>query len=100
MSRLVNAAMQLIQDVTAINSNVKASASDKPDGFKRHRAVEFDARTSKWLADALHAVNDPRIASVEYEGKGKAVVHFVADSRADHRASFPIASAKAVLDGD
>ena len=100
MSRLVPAAAQLIEQVTRLNHNAKAKAVDPPDGFGRHRSIEFDARTSKWLAEALNAINDPRIDYVQYEGKGKAIVNFVPDTRADHRTVYPLESVLRVLKGE
>src|SRR5262245_36283203 len=100
MSRLVPAAVQLITQVTQINPNVKAKAVDPPDGFGRHRSIEFDARTSKWLNDALLALHDPRIDYVQYTGKGRAIVNFVADTRADHRTPYPLTSVLRILQGE
>lgn len=101
MSQLTAAAVQLINQVTQLNPKVAAKAVDTPDGFNRHRAVEFDGRTSKWLVPALNAINDERIASIDYEGKGRAVVTFVGDVRADHRyPEYPLESVLAVLRGE
>jgi hypothetical protein len=100
MSINTPAADQLIDEVKAIDEKATAEPADEPDGFDRIRAIEFDAKTSKWLAEALDAIEDARIDGVDYDGKGKAVVQFVADTRADDREPFSLAEVKAVLDGD
>lgn len=99
MSSLTPAAQQLVQQVQAISGHAKVSPTGGVDGFGRIRSVEFDPRTSKWLVPALDAVNDERIRSVTYQGKGRAVVAFVGDTRADRRDPFPIEDALRVLEG-
>lgn len=101
MSRIIPAAVQLITQVNILNPKSTAKAVDGEDGYGRHRSIEFDARTSKWLVPALEAIQDERIASVDYEGKGKAVVHFVGDTRADHRDPvYPLNEVLTVLRGE
>lgn len=99
MPSLVPAAQQLIQQVQNLNPKATVKAVGEPDGFGRLRSVEFDARTSKWLADVLAAVNDNRIAAVNYQGKGRAIVTFVGDTRADVRTEYPFRDALRVLEG-
>jgi len=93
MSRLVAAAQQLIQQVTNTGRPIAAQAVDAPDQTGRHRVIEFDAATSAWLAPTLGAMQDERIAAMEFRGK-RLHVHFVTDTRADHRDPFPIVAAK------
>lgn len=97
MPRLVPAAQQLIEQVTALRKSAKASPAAEPDGIGRIRVIEFDARTSTWLAPVLEAVRDDRIAALEFHGK-RLAVHFVSTTRADHRDPYPLAEVKAVLD--
>lgn len=97
MKRLVPAARQLIEQATARSNKSKAGIVGEADGLGFYRSVQFDASTSKWLAPALDVIDDKRIASVDYEGKGRAVVTFVADTRADRRDLFPIEDVDAVL---
>lgn len=100
MPTLTNSAQQLLRQVTVLNPKVGARVAGPQDGYGRLRSLEFDARTSKWLVPALEAVNDERIDNIEYSGKGRAVVHFVGDTRADSREPFPIEVALRVLRGD
>lgn len=96
MTSLVNAARQLVEQVQALNPKAAVSAG-APDGYGRLRSVEFDARTSKWLVPALNAVADPRVSRIDYEDKGRAVVHFVGDTRADTREPYALEVALRVL---
>lgn len=100
MSKIVPAAVQLMQQVTSINPTMKASATDKPDGFGRHRSIEFDAKTSKWLAPALDVIGDERIDHIDYEGKGRATVTFVSTTKADSPQAYPLSSVLTVLRGE
>lgn len=100
MTQLVPAARQLIEQVQNINEASKAIGIGPADGFNRIRNVEFDARTSKWLAPALEAVADSRIEKINYEGKGRAIVTFVGTTVADRRDPFPIEDALRVLKGE
>lgn len=97
MTRYTPAAKQLIEQATAINNKTKAIPYGEVDGFGIHRSVQFDAATSKWLSPLLEALGDARIAEVSYEGKGRAVVTFVADTRADRRTHYPLEEVKAIL---
>jgi len=85
MSTIVPAAQQLIREVTSLNPKAAVRAVDKPDGFKRHRSIEFDARTSKWLVPALEAMQDIRVHHVDYKGKGRATVTWVSTTVADRQ---------------
>lgn len=101
MSRLNPAAIQLITQVSNIDRKASAKAVDPGDGFGVHRSIEFDAKTSKWLFPALELIDDPRIDSLDYEGKGRGVVHFVGDARADHRyPEYELEKVLAVLNGE
>lgn len=100
MPTLAPAAQQLLRQVVALNPKAAAAPIGPQDGFGRLRAIQFDARTSKWLVPALEAVNDERVEAIEYEGKGRAIVSFVGDTRADQRTAFPIEAALRVLRGD
>lgn len=97
MTRLTPAAMQLIVQVQKINPKFKATITGEPDGFGRYRAVEFDAASSKVIVPILEVLNDKRIASVDYEGKGRAVVTFVSDTRADSRTEYPLETVNLIL---
>jgi hypothetical protein len=100
MSRLCNAAQQLIEQVNAEGHKMAVKATDPPDGFGRHRSIRFDAATSKWLVPVLEVVADERIAYIDYAGKGRATVTFVGDARADSRDEYPLHEVRAVLDGE
>jgi hypothetical protein len=100
MSRLCNAAIQLIEQVNSTGHTIAVKAVDAPDGFGRHRSIQFDARTSKWLAPVLDVIKDPRIAFVDYAGKGRATITFVGDARADNRDDYPLHEVRQVLEGD
>jgi hypothetical protein len=97
MSRICPAGVQLIEQACNIDPKVKAKVVDKPDGLGRHRSIEFDAATSKWLAPILDVLDDDRIKSVYYQGKGRATVVFVDDTRADYRTEYPLMSIGRVL---
>lgn len=101
MSRLAPAAIQLIEDVTALNQGRKMSASpvDRPDGLGIHRSIEFDAATSKWLVPVLDVIEDERIKRIVYTGKRRATITFVGDTRADHRDPFPLLRVHRILYG-
>lgn len=90
MSRICSAGVQLIEEVTDLGKTVQVRAVDKPDGYGYHRAVSFDARTSKWLCKVMEVIEDPRITGVDYEGRGRLVVHFVGDTRADFRTPYGV----------
>jgi hypothetical protein len=100
MPRLAPAAAQLADQVFVINTNMKCSPHGEVDGFGRFRAIEFDARTSKWLVPALEAIQDERISHIDYEGKGKAQIFFVPTVKADHRDTYPLATTLRVLRGE
>ena len=97
MSTIVPAAQQLIREVTSLNPKAAVRAVDKPDGFKRHRSIEFDARTSKWLVPALEAMQDIRIRSVDYKGKGRATVTWVSTTVADRQDDYLLSYVVKVL---
>jgi hypothetical protein len=99
-AKITPAAQRLMQEVQAVNHRAAMRAVDKPDGYGRHRAIQFDSRTSKWLVPAIEAMQDPRIASVDYEGKGRAVVTWVGDTRADRQDDYLLAYVVAVLRGE
>lgn len=98
MSTLPPAARQLIAQVAEDGKKFSAKAVGDADGIGVHRAVEFDATTSKWLAPVLDVVDDPRIENVDYNGKGRLTVTFVPDTRSDFTTPFPINEVRAVLD--
>lgn len=99
MSRIVPAGIQLSEQAAALSKKkVGIKVADEPDGFGRHRAIEFDAATSHWLAPVLDAIADSRIAAMEFKGK-RLVVYFVPDSRADSRDEYPLEGVRSVLDG-
>lgn len=100
MSRIIPAAVQLIREVTVLNPKVAVKAVDAPDGYGRHRSVQFDARTSRWLVPAIEAMQDARISHADYEGKGRAVVTWVGDTRADRQDDYLLAYVVRVLQGD
>lgn len=100
MSRIVPAAVQFIEEVTRLNSKVAVKAVDQPDGYGRQRSIQFDARTSKWIVPAIEAMQDPRIAYVDYEGKGRAIVTWVTDVRADRRDDYLLSYVVRVLRED
>lgn len=99
MQRLIPAGQQLVAQVTTTDKRATAKIVGERDGLNFDRSVSFDARTSKWLVPVLRLIADPRIASVEYGGKGQAVVTFVADTRADFRHPYPLEDVRAVLSG-
>jgi hypothetical protein len=96
MSRIPPAARQLIAQVSEGNK-VKATPVGDPDGFGVTRSIEFDAATSKRIVPILELARDPRIATIDYEGKGRATITFVGDYRADRNTPFPVESVEAVL---
>jgi hypothetical protein len=100
MSRITPAAQQLMREVTALNSHAAMKAVDPPDGFGRHRSIQFDAKTSKWLVPAIEAMNDSRISHVDYEGKGRATVTWVGDTRADRQDDYLLSYVVRVLRGE
>lgn len=104
MPTIVPAARQLVRQVVAAkNGDVDWKPADEPDGFDRHRAVEFDKATSKWLIPVLEAITDPRIKETSTKGaKGQQVltVTFVGDVRADTADPFEIEAADEILSGD
>jgi hypothetical protein len=99
MSILVPAAQQLIDEVTSVDENAAAKPYGDPDGFDRSRSIGFNAKTAKWLAPVLDAIDDDRVKDVD-ERKDGLVVTFVDDTRADVADSFGVSEVKAVLDGD
>lgn len=99
MPRIAPALAQLADQVTRINHNAKISPIGPQDGFGVIRTIEFDARTSKWLAPALNAMQDTRIAYVDYEGKGRAQVTCVDNTIADRRTEYPLETVLRVLMG-
>lgn len=98
MKRTTPAANRLIMQAAQLNPKVKAQAVGEPDGLGYYRSIEFDAATSKQIVPILEVINDPRIASIAYEGKGRAVITFVADTRADFKTDYPLESVKNVLE--
>jgi hypothetical protein len=98
VSRTVGAAVQLIEQVKALSDDeVEVEAVGTPDGYGRNRSIQFDADTSEWLVPALEAIEDDRIADVDYEEGEEAVVTFVSDSRADRSDPYPLAEVLTVL---
>lgn len=97
MKRTTPAANQLIMQAARLNPKVKAQAVGEPDGLGYFRSIEFDAATSKQIVPILEVIEDPRIASIEYEGKGKAVVTFVPDTRADFKDEYPLQAVNLIL---
>lgn len=97
MTRLTPAARQLIAQVAEDGKKFSAKAVGDADGLGVHRSVEFDATTSKWLAPVLDVIADRRIETVDYNGKGRLIVTFVPDSRADFVEPFPLSEVRSVL---
>jgi hypothetical protein len=101
MTELPPAADQLIQQVTEVDENATCEPVGEPDGFGVTRDIKFDKATSKWLAPALEAIADDRIAATNLKGKAKElVVTFVPDVRADFRDGFPLNEVLEVLTED
>lgn len=102
MATVVPAARQLVKQVVAAKSgDVEWKPADEPDGYDRHRAIEFDKDTSKWLEPVLNAVNDPRVKEISSKGaKGQKIltVTFVDDVSADYADPFEIEAAAGILD--
>jgi len=100
MDRLVPAATQLLKEITDLGKNYKVARGD-PDGFGYIREITFDARTSNWLVPILDALVDERIRYIDQpNGKGRAKVRFVNDTRADRRQPFDIAVVDQVLNDE
>lgn len=96
MSRIIPAAVQLIEEVTDQGRRVQVRAVDCPENGW-HRSVSFDADTSKWLFKVLGMINDPRIASIAYDTDRRCVVTFVSEDRAHYMYEFGIEHAMNVL---
>jgi hypothetical protein len=99
MARLVPAATQLLLQLSQDERKYKVSQGE-PDGLGRIRSLTFDAHTSRWLAPILDAISDPRIKTINTNGRGRATVTFVSDYRADFRSHFPIDEVDAILNDD
>jgi hypothetical protein len=96
MPHYVLAAKTLLGQVTARREGVKTTGGD-PDGLNRIRAIEFDAKTSKWLTPILEACADPRIASLATSSKNRLMVVFVPTVKADDPTPFALDEADSVL---
>jgi hypothetical protein len=96
MPRLIPAAQQMMSEIADTGREFKTVPGD-PDGYGFIRRVTFDAKTSKWLVPLLEAVEDPRIRQVLYNGKGRAEIWFVGDTRADFKDPFGLAAVDKVL---
>jgi hypothetical protein len=99
MPHLVPAAKTLIRQVDERRPDASHAISSEVDGIGRIRSVEFDAKTSKWLAPILEACADPRIAFVKKNRKNRMTVTFVSTVKADHADPFALDEADAVLNG-
>lgn len=98
-TRLIPAAKQLTSEVEDMGKPYKVTQGE-PDGYGFIREIGFDARTSKWLVPILDAIGDERIRTIDYEGKGRASITFVGDTRADFSQPFGVAAVDKVLSGD
>ena len=95
MAHHVLAAQTLMSQVDARRT---AKITDgPPDGLGRVRALTFDAKTSKWLEPILEACADPRIESLDKNGKNQLTVTFVSTTKADDRTPFMLDEADSVL---
>ena len=97
MPHLVPAARTLIRQVDELRPDASHAISQEVDGIGRIRAVEFDAKTSKWLEPILEACDDPRIAGTKKSRKNRMTVNFVTTTKADSPAPFALDEADAVL---
>ena len=88
MTRTPPAARQLITEVLAADPGVEHTPTGDPDGYGVHRSIRFTK--SDWLADALDAVDDERIADVHRENQASTLVTFVGDIRADQVTPYDI----------
>jgi hypothetical protein len=98
---LPSAGSQLIRQVRAHSEDATYQPVGDPDGFGRHRSVEFDKDTSKWLKPIMEVIaeGDDRVAEVGTKS-GKLRVTFVGDIRADSRRPYEIQAVEEVLNGD
>lgn len=99
MGHLVLAAQTLIHQVDDRRSRMSWTGGER-DGINRIRSVEFDVRTSKWLAPILEACADPRISDLTVNGKNRLTVTFVSTTKADDRTPFQLDEADSVLNAD
>ena len=98
MNRIVPAGYQLMSEVEELKPKVKVKYGD-PDGLGVIREMTFDATTSKWLVPILKVLGDPRIRSVEVDGRHRATVRFQAKSVADWKNPFLLARIDEALNG-
>lgn len=96
MPHLVLAAKTLLRQVEEAKPKMKVDYGE-PDGLNRIRSLEFDTRTSKWLAPILEACADSRIAALPMSDKNRLTVRFVPTVHADDTTPFQIAEADSVL---
>lgn len=99
MGHLVQAARQLVDEVTAASPKSKVTVLPEVDGLGFNRSIRIEGSDAKKIADALDAADDRRVAGVVRSAKGLRVT-FVTGTLADFRQPFELAGALAVLDGD
>lgn len=95
MNRIPPAARQLIAEIAEIHPDAEPHIVGDPDGFGVYRQVQFTK--AEWLADALEAIGDDRIASVVRENQASTLVTFTDTTRADYAYPYDIADVHAVL---
>lgn len=96
MSRLPRAAQQLIEQVRehkGERSKVEP-VKESLDGLGVYRTIKFTKTVGRWLAPLLAEVDDPRIASYDFEEDQ--TVTFVGTPLADQRVPFPLEAAEEV----